>query len=411
MHGTFRRVLLAAVLGAAVVSAAVAPSSASATPVVVTSDRTEMVVPFTLLQKLNPDNIRLDVVSPATLAFPNFPIPLVTFPVTGGLIDDGTMIGTVNHAGGQRIYRLDETGEGISHELEVLNFRIVNGNQLWGDTAGLLPGPAASLENASHTVNPQTGEIIFKAEAHLDPVAAQILNLYFETTLFEGGMLLGNLTSYINSPPGYPRPKSASTIDIPFVPSYQPCEFPSFPNRRHAAPLTMDSCAPPATSSSFLTTGTPDANGQPAQFRGSVKLKALLGDPATATDEADVGITATFTDVRKKDASLSDYDGQVLVRLPLRATDSAAGPDQDDTATGQNYPFDVVVPCVPTPLEAIGSACVMATTADSIAPGAVREGKRTIWETDQIRVYDGGSTGVAGSSDATVFAVQGVFAP
>ena len=145
MRRSIRAALSAAVVVVAIVSMAMAPSTASATPVTVVSDRSEMTIPASLLQALNPDSIRLDVVAPATLTFPNFPIPLVTFPITGGLIDDATMLGVVNHAGGQRIYRLDETGETVTHELEVLNFRIVNGNQLWGDTAGLLPGPAASL--------------------------------------------------------------------------------------------------------------------------------------------------------------------------------------------------------------------------------------------------------------------------
>ena len=115
-----------------------------------------------------------------------------------------------------------------------------------------------------------TGEIIFKAEVRLDPVAATILNVYFETSLFQGG-ILGRMTSYINFPPGYPRPKSATPIDVSLVPAYVPCEFPLSPNRAHAPPMSHGSCAPPITQSGFLTVGTFDSNGQASQSVGHVK--------------------------------------------------------------------------------------------------------------------------------------------
>ena len=69
--------------------------------------------------------------------------------------------------------------------LDVTNLRIVNGNQLWGDTAGLIPGPAADLTNTSFTTDSAAGQIIFHAEAHMNAVAAQVLNLYFNTTVFQ----------------------------------------------------------------------------------------------------------------------------------------------------------------------------------------------------------------------------------
>src|SRR4051812_34466624 len=105
MKKSIRGVLLLAVVGMATVAGAVAPSGASATPQIVYGDRTEMIVPFTLLQQLAPDKMTMEVIAPATLTFPNWPIPLATFPINGGLVDDGTMIGTVNHDGGQRILK------------------------------------------------------------------------------------------------------------------------------------------------------------------------------------------------------------------------------------------------------------------------------------------------------------------
>jgi hypothetical protein len=38
-------------------------------------------------------------------------------------------------------------------------------------------------------------------------------------------------------------------------------------------------------------------------------------------------------------------------------------------------------------------------------------GRRAIWQLGQVQVYDGGASGVAGASDATLFMDQGVFIP
>ena len=60
----------------------------------------------------------------------------------------------------------------------------------------------------------------------------------------------------------------------PLVPAYNAC---TSANRAHAAPLGMASCNPPAQSSGQLTTGTPDANMNGANFTGSVKLRVING--------------------------------------------------------------------------------------------------------------------------------------
>ena len=44
-------------------------------------------------------------------------------------------------------------------------------------------------------------------------------------------------------------------------------------------------------------------------------------------------------------------------------------------------------------------------------PGAVPEGKRSVWRLGQIEVYDGGSDGVAATAGNTLFAKQGLFVP
>jgi hypothetical protein len=408
-------VMATALAIAAFAVVALMPARAEAVPLTVTGEKTEMKVPFSLLQQLGPDNISIQVIAPATLTFPNF-FPLATFPITGGVVDpDTNMLGTVNHAGGQQIVKFDETRTFITHSLDVTNLRIVNGNQLWGDTADLLPGPAADLTNTSYTYDPEAGQIIYEAEAHLNDVAALILNIYFETDVFVGGLLLGTLKSTINvqpltdpNPMGYPRPRAAANTSLPLVPAQTPC---ASPNRVHASPLAYGSCNPPSLRSSFLTTGTPDANGQQAQFIGSFRQVVMAGNTSTPlTDEADVHLFADLTDVRNA-GTLTDYEGQLQARATVRITDRSNGDPANEAGTGPLFNFNVPVSCLATPSETIGSACSVATTADTITPGAVTEGKRAIWEMEQVRVFDGGSTGTAGAGDATVFAVQGVFVP
>ena len=44
-------------------------------------------------------------------------------------------------------------------------------------------------------------------------------------------------------------------------------------------------------------------------------------------------------------------------------------------------------------------------------PGAVSPGYRANWQMGQVQLFDGGSSGTAGASDATLFEDQGVFVP
>ena len=45
-------------------------------------------------------------------------------------------------------------------------------------------------------------------------------------------------------------------------------------------------------------------------------------------------------------------------------------------------------------------------------PGSVRENMRTTWQLGQVQVYDGGSDGLASTTeDNTLFETQGVFVP
>ena len=49
--------------------------------------------------------------------------------------------------------------------------------------------------------------------------------------------------------------------------------------------------------------------------------------------------------------------------------------------------------------------------ANALVPGQVTQNMRSIWQLDQVQVYDGGADGTATTADNTLFMDEGVFAP
>jgi hypothetical protein len=201
----------------------------------------------------------------------------------------------------------------------------------------------------------------------------------------------------------YPRPRAASPVRVPLVPAFAAC---TAPNRVHGPPLANPSCAPPAPRSSALTVGTPDVNGQGASSTGFVQLKALPGSPGNPSDDADVAVTVQLSDVRESSGLGLDYTGELQLRAALRLSDRAAG-----TATVEDFPLTVSVPCTITVSLSTGGNCAVATTGDAVAPGMVDEGSRAVWELGAIEVLDGGPDGDADTPGNAVFATSGVFVP
>src|SRR5688572_29505704 len=70
----------------------------------------------------------------------------------------------------------------------------------------------------------------------------------------------------------HPRPKGATPLRVSLVPAFAPC---TSPNRQHGAPLSFPSCSPPVHASNWVTVGTADANGAPANFEGFVRLDVI----------------------------------------------------------------------------------------------------------------------------------------
>jgi hypothetical protein len=212
---------------------------------------------------------------------------------------------------------------------------------------------------------------------------------------------------------GYPRPKGATPFSTYLVPAYEPCSA-GAANRTHGGSLSYPSCNPASQVSDHLTLGTFDANGKMVQSIGFVRADAIVGNPGTPADEADLRLRADISDVRKA-SDLADYTGELRAQFQVRITDKDSTPYPGGAGPGtvSDLLYAFTVPCAATPdPPSVGSSCVVDTTADALAPGTIKEQKRSIWELSQIEVYDGGADGLASTTaDNTLFEVQGVFVP
>jgi Dipeptidyl peptidase IV (DPP IV) N-terminal region len=218
--------------------------------------------------------------------------------------------------------------------------------------------------------------------------------------------------------PGYPRPKGATPTRASLVPAYRQC---TAPDRTHGSPLAHPSCSNPQQTSDNLTVGTPDANGLPADSVGSVTLASVPDNPNTGNDETDVKVTASISDVRCKVAlstctggALSPYTGTLQVTFDLRMTDRFNGGLGTEPATADvtasQLSIRATVPCTAGGGSA-DSNCSISTSADALAPRAVKAGRRAIWQLGQVQVFDGGPDGDISTPGNELFMTQGVFVP
>jgi hypothetical protein len=254
----------------------------------------------------------------------------------------------------------------------------------------------------------------------LSPSGDRVLKLTFDDNLFSyrshpvpyGTVSPPALRAGMDAqfPRGYARVKAAGygqPMQVPLVPAYRECIS---PDRTHGPPLAFGSCSSPAGTSSFLTIGTPDANGAANNSRGFVAYGVRRGDPATLANEADVSIRVELSDVRWK-SDMSDYQGQLQLRGAIRLTDQLNGPIRNESATVVDTELPASIQCTGTSDLAVGGNCSLATTVNAIVPGAVVEGKRAMWQLGEAQVDDGGASGSAGGSDAALFETQGLFVP
>jgi hypothetical protein len=208
---------------------------------------------------------------------------------------------------------------------------------------------------------------------------------------------------------GYPRPAGTGRSMFALVPAYTAC---TSTNRTHGPPLAHPSCSPPAQASPYLTVGTPDANGKPTAGVSRLLVSTLTGNPSTSADEANVMLGTRVKDVLRR-SGLTDYAGEIRMEVGVRVTDKNNTPHPGGSGPGTgSFVLGWTVPCSPTAVTTRGADCILATTADSLVPGMVKEGARAIWQFDQVRVYDGGADFDADTpADNRLFFVQGVFVP
>jgi len=81
-----------------------------------------------------------------------------------------------------------------------------------------------------------------------------------------------------------------------------------------------------------------------------------------------------------------------------------------DAGTTVDFDLEAPADCIGT-AGPEGSACAVATSADSLMPGAIPEGRGTSLQTFHVRVKDSGANGLRGDADDRTFAQQGIFVP
>ena len=92
-------------------------------------------------------------------------------------------------------------------------------------------------------------------------------------------------------------------------------------------------------------------------------------------------------------SDLTDYTGEIRMEVGVRVTDKKEHAVIPAAPVARNRAFTLgwTVPCRKTAATTIGGDCVLATKADALVPGLVKEGVRAIWQIDQMRVFDGGA--------------------
>jgi hypothetical protein len=140
---------------------------------------------------------------------------------------------------------------------------------------------------------------------------------------------------------------------------------------------------------------------------------AVLFKVKTATPE-DGLIDVSLTDVRCQGTSsgcgggaLSDYTGDLRFETAFRITDKANG-GANPSGTVTDLPLSFRVPCTPTLSTTVGATCSVSTNT-LLGGSSIVAGRRAIWQlTGVVNLYDGGTTGVSGDPNATLFAVGGL---
>jgi Tol biopolymer transport system component len=305
-----------------------------------------------------------------------------------------------------------EQSSGSSHPIVVMNADGSNRHALstpqpaiapaWSPDGSLIAYTAGSVETSIRAIDPETG---FDTEIVPKYTGSSYRDFWVDWQPAQAQEPVS----------GYPRPKGATPLQVPFVPAFTQC---TAPNRTHGSPLAFPSCGPPAQQSSFLTVGTPDANGAGAKSTGYLLVRVKETDPQ------DILWTLTITDVRCRPATNAsvcgnpnsaggpDYAGGIQATMTARLTDHYNGAGLNESATVQDFPNPINASCASTGDPSVGSTCSVTACATCIGPPRSDiGGQRSVVELGQVQVFDGGADGQVATNDNTPFMVQGVFVP
>jgi hypothetical protein len=143
---------------------------------------------------------------------------------------------------------------------------------------------------------------------------------------------------------------------------------------------------------------------------GALRLDAVVGNPATAADEADIGIQLMVTDVRWGGDPALDFPYRLYARMPMQLTDKDNGCCGVPATVQDDVSLDFEAQCSETADPSVGGSCAVTTTADALIPGVVREGQRESWQLrGPVQVFDPGPD--VNGVDGVLFLTQGLFVP
>ena len=182
------------------------------------------------------------------------------------------------------------------------------------------------------------------------------------------------------------------------------------PNRTHGPPLAFPSCNPPVQTSSFLTVGTPDANGAPANsgVRQVCRAHTPGPPPETRSCSRRASPTSAARPARPPAATRTRRAGPTT-RASCRRTRRSGSPITTTRPARAAAPtprrwwtsrFPCRMPCVSTADPSIGRPLrPRVRTATPVAvPSAWFNGKRVVVGMTQFEVFDGGADGVVGTA-------------
>jgi len=103
---------------------------------------------------------------------------------------------------------------------------------------------------------------------------------------------------------------------------------------------------------------------------------------------------------------------RAVVTVQVTDSDNTPAPGGLDQGTSAVTLVSFDAACAATADTTIGATCTATTSMDALVPGAIKEGKRSVWEFGQVRVDDGGAdSDPTTTGDNTPYMVQGIFVP